>query len=555
MSYIGQGLPADTFQGFTTDSFTGDGSATTFTLSKEPFSEDTLIVVINNVIQQPTTNFTVSGTTLTIVGTAVANGDPIYAIHMGGPLPIGGASELDLNGASDKLILDADADTTISADTDDQIDVKIGGTDALRVTGTALTGNAVATIGASGTALSLAGITFYQGQSGSIYTADVSGTDNDAENNTAYGASAMDAITTGDNNVAIGEHALGALNTGADNVAIGYNAGSSGTSASYNTMIGRNAGAATSASSAITAVGYYAGAANTSATQNTFVGFNAGAGCVGGGYNTAIGHNALRQPDAETNNVAIGRLAMEGAVAGGEYNTCVGNNTLDALTSGDSNTALGYNAGTAVTTGSENVLVGQEAGIALTEGGNNVCVGEYTANNLTTGDYNTTLGNNNTTDGVDAQHQITIGYGIGSNGDNNFTFGKAGNRVYNNFSSNASWTRSSDERKKQNIKDDNLGLDFINELRPVTFQWKPSNEFPKEWDEYNEENQMDTDTVMHGLIAQEVKSALDKAGIDTFGGWEQSKDGMQNISREMFVFPLIKAVQELSAKVKKLESK
>ena len=131
MSYIGQGLPSDTFQGFTTDTFSGDGSATTFTLSKEPFSEDTLIVVINNVIQQPTTNFTVSGTTLTIVGTAVATGNTIYAIHTGGPLPIGGASELDLNGASDKLILDADADTTISADTDDQIDFKLGGVDEM----------------------------------------------------------------------------------------------------------------------------------------------------------------------------------------------------------------------------------------------------------------------------------------------------------------------------------------------------------------------------------------------------------------------------------------
>ena len=134
MSYIGQGLPADTFQGFVTDTFAGDGSATTFTLSKEPFSEDTLIVVINNVIQKPTTNFTVSGTTLTIVGTAVASGDVIYAIHMGGPLPIGGAAELDLNGASDKLILDADADTTISADTDDQIDFKVGGTDQIKLT-------------------------------------------------------------------------------------------------------------------------------------------------------------------------------------------------------------------------------------------------------------------------------------------------------------------------------------------------------------------------------------------------------------------------------------
>jgi hypothetical protein len=133
MSYIGQGLPADTFQGFVTDSFTGDGSATTFTLSKEPFSEDTLIVVINNVIQKPTTNFTVSGTTLTIVGTAVADGDVIYAIHMGGPLPIGGAAELDLNGASDKLVLDADGDTTISADTDDQIDFKAGGTDTMHI--------------------------------------------------------------------------------------------------------------------------------------------------------------------------------------------------------------------------------------------------------------------------------------------------------------------------------------------------------------------------------------------------------------------------------------
>ena len=141
MSYIGQGLPADTFQGFVTDTFAGDGSATTFTLSKEPFSEATLIVVINNVIQKPTTNFTVSGTTLTIVGTAVADGDVIYAIHMGGPLPIGGAAELDLNGASDKLILDADADTTISADTDDQIDFKAGGTDVFQLTGTTATLN------------------------------------------------------------------------------------------------------------------------------------------------------------------------------------------------------------------------------------------------------------------------------------------------------------------------------------------------------------------------------------------------------------------------------
>ena len=136
MSYIGQTLPADTFQGFTTDSFTGDGSATTFTLSKTPFSEDTLIVVINNVIQKPTTNFTVSGTTLTIVGTAVASGDVIYATHLSGVIPSTLASKVDVNGVSDAIILDADADTTISADTDDQIDFKVAGTDLVEFNAT-----------------------------------------------------------------------------------------------------------------------------------------------------------------------------------------------------------------------------------------------------------------------------------------------------------------------------------------------------------------------------------------------------------------------------------
>jgi hypothetical protein len=134
MSYIGQQLPADVFSGFTTDAFTGDGSATTFTLSKAPFSEDGLIVVINNVIQRPTTNFTVSGTTLTIVGTAVADGDVIYAIHTSGAVPSTLASKVDVNGLSDGVILDADADTTISADTDDQIDIKIAGADDIKIT-------------------------------------------------------------------------------------------------------------------------------------------------------------------------------------------------------------------------------------------------------------------------------------------------------------------------------------------------------------------------------------------------------------------------------------
>ena len=543
MSYIGQGLPADTFQGFTTDKFSGDGTANkAFTLTKEPFSEDTILVTIDGVVQEPTDDFTVSGTTLTLVGTA-ANNSEINVTHMGGPLPIGGAAELDLNGASDKLILDADADTTISADTDDQIDIKVGGTDALRVTGTALTGNAVATIGASGTALSLAGITFYQGQSGSIYTADVSGTDNDAENNTAYGASAMDAITTGDNNTAMGEHALGALNTGVDNVAIGYNAGSSMTTASYSTVVGRNAGASM-VDSRLTAIGYYAGGATTH-IGNTFVGFNTGAANTSGTYNVAMGYNALYQPDTESNNIAIGSSALSAAVAGGEANTAVGTNALDALTSGDENVAVGQHAGTAHTTGVDCVYIGESCG------GSNV-----------SGSYKTLVGCNANTNGNTDGHEIVIGYNLTGGGQNKVRLGSGSDYIENDYANNANWAHSSDERLKDNIQTDNLGLDFINELRTVTYNWKASDKVDTSLPGYIDADTTnfdklckDTSVTMNGLIAQEVKAALDKVGADAskYAVWSTDDDGIQRISESSFVMPLIKAVQELSAKVKALE--
>ena len=66
---------------------------------------------------------------------------------------------------------------------------------------------------------------------------------------------------------------------------------------------------------------------------------------------------------------------------------------------------------------------------------------------------------------------------------------------------------------------------------------------------------MGGDKRIHGLIAQEVKQALDNQGVDTFGGWSVGDDGRQRISAEKMVMPLIKAVQELSARVKELESK
>ena len=48
-------------------------------------------------------------------------------------------------------------------------------------------------------------------------------------------------------------------------------------------------------------------------------------------------------------------------------------------------------------------------------------------------------------------------------------------------------------------------------------------------------------------------STINKVGNTTFNGWEESQDG-QAVSREMFITPLVKAIQELSATVEVLKS-
>ena len=63
-------------------------------------------------------------------------------------LLLGSGQVVDLNGEADALVIDADADTTISSPTDDQIDFEIAGADDFRMTAntfTALSGSTIAT--------------------------------------------------------------------------------------------------------------------------------------------------------------------------------------------------------------------------------------------------------------------------------------------------------------------------------------------------------------------------------------------------------------------------
>jgi predicted DNA-binding protein len=135
MAYVG--TPIDTtnqFQSLQGKRFSGDGSTTAFTLDIAPTSVFDIEVFVENVRQDPNSAYTLNGTTLTFAAAPASGTNSIYVIHQAKAVgtitaPVGGS--IDMNGV--ELILDEDGDTSITADTDDQIDFKTGGTDRARI--------------------------------------------------------------------------------------------------------------------------------------------------------------------------------------------------------------------------------------------------------------------------------------------------------------------------------------------------------------------------------------------------------------------------------------
>tara|TARA_B100000902_G_C27013699_1_gene766069 strand:+ start:158 stop:700 length:543 start_codon:yes stop_codon:yes gene_type:complete len=84
MPFIGKN-PTAGFASIVKDSFTPNGSATSFTLSKQVANANDIAVFVGNVRQQPTTAYTVNGTTLDFgSGNAPASGLDFYVLHIAG---------------------------------------------------------------------------------------------------------------------------------------------------------------------------------------------------------------------------------------------------------------------------------------------------------------------------------------------------------------------------------------------------------------------------------------------------------------------------------------
>jgi len=155
MAYIGKSIESGTFSVLDTSGNTYNGSNVTFNLGSQVGSPAQLLVSHDGVIQKPGTDYSLaSGGTQITFSTAPASGASIFIVEISGA--VGGPLDSDLNGT--ELILDADGDTSITADTDDQIDIKIAGADDFRFTANSFEILSGSTITNSGTASGFGGI-------------------------------------------------------------------------------------------------------------------------------------------------------------------------------------------------------------------------------------------------------------------------------------------------------------------------------------------------------------------------------------------------------------
>ena len=157
-----------------------------------------------------------------------------------------------------------------------------------------------------------------------------------------------------------------------------------------------------------------------------------------------------------------------------------------------------------------------------------------------------------------------------------------GDENISSFSCQVSLTATSDERDKTDFKDLDLGLDFVNALKPVTYVWdKRTNYIDKtdvttfdedgkvkhegwdlttDLDKVTSDGSKKDDDLQVGFKAQDVIALEDAAGYKLSDKTNLTatvtSDGKQyGLRYERFVPMLVKALQELSAKNDALEAR
>lgn len=265
----------------------------------------------------------------------------------------------------------------------------------------------------------------------------------------------------------------------AEGLIIGRTAGTA--SSSYNVALGYNASAAT----AVPNVGY---------VGNTFIGVDCG-------KDATTGHN----------NVAIGGQAGF-ALTTGSFNTFVGTSAGLAQFTSSGNTLIGHGAGYSYESMTDCTMLGQTAGGQagfLTSTGTNL----------------TLIGNDAIASGTAVSNQITLG-------DSAITSLRCAVTTI---------TALSDERDKENITPLEYGVDFVKELKPVSFDW-------------NTRDGKKVGLPDIGFIAQDLATLEDQHDPQRLALTLRDNPEKLEASPARLIPILVKAIQELSARVEELEN-
>jgi hypothetical protein len=320
---------------------------------------------------------------------------------------------------------------------------------------------------------------------------------------------------------------------------------------------------------------------HTFGTNNTFYGANAGNFSLTGVENTGIGFNALTFLTSGNQNVAVGPFALEG-MGSGSSNTGIGIRPADVLTVGSDNVAIGLDPlflstgaerniaigrlvmGSAGTQ-SDNVAIGHQAGQFLSgTTSQNIIIGEDAATDAAGGSFvQITSINGSTIIGAQAgagaasglQAVTALGFRAFCNANSATALGALSNCSHaastalgfgavttqaNQIQLGAvptlaslrcqvALTVVSDERHKKDIQECPLGLEFIQKIRPLSY---------------------DKDGVKElGFSAQEVARAAEKLGVDFPGVSYSLEEDLYWMRHNDLFAPIVKAIQELAQEV------
>ncbi len=344
--------------------------------------------------------------------------------------------------------------------------------------------------------------------------------------NNALGSFALNRITSGANNLALGDSTLFSITTGTNNIALGSDALYSAVTATGNIAIGANT------------------LKNSVSSENVAIGFNAAGGNIIGSNVLAIGANALLTNQNTFTQLAIGNNALR-LVASGLENIAIGYNTGTTLGTGSYNVLLGHYALSSATNSNQNTIVGHNAALAYTATGNNnnTFIGYQAAFTQVGGTGNTFVGFS--VDVAPASSSFSnstgLGQGVQITASNQV---RVGNTSVNSIGGQVGWTTFSDERIKNDIREDVPGIGFIMKLRPVSYYY--NNNALYRLQTGREQTLPENTTRYSGFIAQEVEQAAramnyDFSGIDKPAN-EHTPYGLRYAE---IVVPLVKAMQEM----------